>query len=149
MRLGGTARYVIDVYSLADVKEAYDFANTHPNSTNNHSNPANNPSISASSPLNPANQPALTPKMPLPTFPLGSGSNTIGRDDGFPGVIIINHLKGMEIIEETSDDVLVRAAGGEVWDDFVEFCTEKGYSGIEAMSGIPGTVGAAPVQDYR
>ena len=83
----------------------------------------------------------------LPVYPLGSGSNTIGRDEGFPGLIILNRLKGMEVIEETSDDVLVRSAGGEIWDDFVKFCTDRGYSGIEAMSGIPGTVGAAPVQN--
>lgn len=113
MRLGGKARYASEVFSLTDVKEAYDFAT----------------------------------EKKVPVFILGDGSNTIGRDEGFPGLIIVNRLKGMEVVEETSDDVLVRAMGGENWDDFVGFCAERDYSGIEAMSAIPGTVGAAPVQN--
>lgn len=83
----------------------------------------------------------------LPTFVLGQGANTIGRDEGFNGVILLNQLKGIEIVSKTSDEVVIRAMGGEIWDGLVEFTTERGYSGIEAMSKIPGTVGAAPVQN--
>ena len=113
MRLGGKARYVVEVFELADVREAYEFAR----------------------------------EKELPTFILGGGANTIGRDEGFDGVIILNRIRGMEVIDETSDDVLVQAGGGENWDEFVRFCVERGYSGIECLAAIPGTVGAAPVQN--
>lgn len=83
----------------------------------------------------------------LPVWIMGSGANTIGHDEGFPGVIILNQLKGIEILAEKSNGVTLRAMGGEIWDELVEFATERGYSGIEAMSKIPGTVGAAPVQN--
>ena len=82
----------------------------------------------------------------LPFFILGGGANTIATDEGFSGAIIINKIKGIEVISETSDEAVVRAFGGEVWDDFVEWTCERGYSGIEALSKIPGSVGAAPVQ---
>lgn len=83
----------------------------------------------------------------LPTFVLGGGANTIGHDDGFDGVIILNRLRGIEVISQTADEVVIRAMAGEIWDDLVEFACERGYSGIEALSKIPGTVGAAPVQN--
>ncbi len=111
MRLGGNARYVVEVETLADVKSAYDFAGE------------------------------------KPTFILGAGANTIGHDEGFSGVIIINKLKGIEVLSQTADEVIIRAMGGEKWDDFVAYTTERGYSGIESLSAIPGTVGAAPVQN--
>ena len=113
MRLGGNARYVIEVESPKDVVDAFAFAE----------------------------------EKNLPTFALGSGANTIGHDEGFDGVIILDRIKGMEVPDESEDGVLVRACGGEVWDDFVAFCCEREYSGIEAMSGIPGLVGSAPVQN--
>lgn len=78
---------------------------------------------------------------------MGGGANTLATDAGFPGVVIINKIKGIEVISETSDEVVVRAFGGENWDDFVAWTCERGYSGIEALSKIPGTVGAAPVQN--
>lgn len=113
MRLGGNARYVVEVETLEDVKKAFDFAE----------------------------------EKNLPAYPLGGGANSIGRDEGFGGVLILNHLKGIEVFDESEDGVFVRAAGGEIWDDFVKFCCNREYSGIEAMSGIPGLVGSAPVQN--
>lgn len=113
MRLGGEARYVVEVASLPEVREAYQFAKAEK----------------------------------LPVFVLGGGANSLGRDEGFLGVIILNRLKGIEVEDETADEVLVRGMGGEIWDDFVDFCCERDYSGIELLSGIPGTVGAAPVQN--
>ena len=83
----------------------------------------------------------------LPTWALGGGANTIGRDEGFPGVVILNELKGVEIVREVDDTVQVKWMGGEVWDDAVAWACERGYTGIEALSLIPGTVGAAPVQN--
>ena len=83
----------------------------------------------------------------LPIWILGGGANTIATDKGFPGVVIINKIKGIEVVSETSDEVVIRAFGGEVWDDFVAWTVDRGYSGIEAMSKIPGSVGASPVQN--
>ncbi len=83
----------------------------------------------------------------LPFYYLGLGANSLGKDNGFNGAIIRNHIKGIEVLEESKNELLVKAYGGEVWDDFVEFVTNKGFSGIEAMSKIPGTVSAAPVQN--
>ena len=83
----------------------------------------------------------------LPVWILGGGANTIATDAGFSGVVIVNKIKGIEVISETSDEVVVRSMGGEVWDDFVEWTCSRGYSGVEALSKIPGSVGAAPVQN--
>lgn len=83
----------------------------------------------------------------LPFFILGDGANTIGKDEGFPGAIIRNKMKGIEVVLETTDEVAIRAFGGENWDDLIQFACERAYSGIECMSKIPGTVGAAPVQN--
>ena len=83
----------------------------------------------------------------LPCCALGGGRHTIGRDEGFPGVVILNELKGVEIVREVGDAVQVKWMGGEVWDDVVAWACERGYTGIEALSLIPGTVGAAPVQN--
>lgn len=84
----------------------------------------------------------------LPVFILGKGANSIGRDEGFKGVIIRNRMRGIGILEsDEKNETLVKAMGGEQWDDLVEFTTERNLTGIEAMSAIPGTVGAAPVQN--
>lgn len=83
----------------------------------------------------------------LPVWIMGGGANTIATDAGFSGVIIINKIKGIEVISETSDEVVIRVFGGEVWDDFVAWTCDRGYSGVEALSKIPGSVGAAPVQN--
>lgn len=83
----------------------------------------------------------------LPFWFMGGGANTIGHDDGFNGVIILNRLTGIEVLDESDTEITIKGMGGVVWDDFVSFACEKGYSGIEAMSMIPGTLGAAPVQN--
>lgn len=83
----------------------------------------------------------------LPVWALGGGANTIGRDEGFPGVVILNELKGMKILQEVGKEVLMEWMGGEKWDDAVAWACTQGYTGIEALSLIPGTVGAAPVQN--
>lgn len=78
---------------------------------------------------------------------IGHGSNIVWRDEGYPGLLIVNRLSGREIISEDGESVLIRAAGGEKWDDLVAWTVEKNLSGIEFLSAIPGTVGAAPVQN--
>lgn len=77
---------------------------------------------------------------------LGGGSNTIFSDEGFDGVVVKVDLKGIEFTVE-GEGVLVKAEAGEGWDEFVQAAVEKGLNGIECLSGIPGTVGAAPVQN--
>jgi len=77
---------------------------------------------------------------------LGSGANTFATDAGFDGAIILNKIKGIEV-KEKGNKVLFLAYGGENWDDFVEKTVELGCTGVECLAGIPGTVGAAPVQN--
>ena len=140
MRLGGPARYVVEIEKPEEIPDAYEFARQ--------------------------NQ--------LPTFILGYGANAIGRDEGFAGVIIINRIRGISEISKTAESTviqgdlyrsdspadlhtetagwqqirhLIKIMGGEYWDDVVKFSCEKGFTGIEAMSKIPGLAGSAPVQN--
>ena len=113
MRLGGPARYVIEVEHPSEVPDAYGFAKQYQ----------------------------------LPTFVMGYGANTLGHDEGFNGVIIINRMRG--ITESLAEDgsTKLKIMGGEYWDNVVEYAVNKGLTGIEAMSKIPGLAGAAPVQN--
>jgi UDP-N-acetylmuramate dehydrogenase len=77
---------------------------------------------------------------------LGGGSNVLLTKD-FHGLIIHNNLKGIEVVERDSDFVFVKAASGEGWHDFVLYCIDKGFGGVENMSLIPGSVGAGPMQN--
>lgn len=113
IKIGGPARYVIEITDARDVRKAYAFAS----------------------------------EQGLPVWVMGSGANTIGKDSGFHGVIIVNKLRGIEIEREVAGELTLKGMGGEKWDDFVAFACRRGYSGIEGLSGIPGTLGAAPVQN--
>lgn len=125
MRIGGPARFVITVTSEEEIPEAYQFAK----------------------------------ERNLPVCVLGGGANTFAKDEGFDGVIILDRIMGISEVErpevESSEDesskdgniACFKAYGGEQWDDLVTYVSERGYSGIEAMAGIPGTAGAAPVQN--
>lgn len=108
MRLGGPARYVLEVEKEEDIPEAYQFAK----------------------------------EKNMPVFVLGGGANTIGHDDGFDGVIIVNKMLGVALVGDK-----LTAMGGEIWDDVVAFAVERNLTGIEALSKIPGNAGAAPVQN--
>ena len=77
---------------------------------------------------------------------LGSGSNLLFTRD-YEGLVLLNCLKGIEILEEDDNQVMVRAASGEVWDDLVRYAVDHGWHGAENLSLIPGTVGAAAVQN--
>ena len=113
MRLGGAAKYVIEVFSKEEIVEAFEFIHD----------------------------------KNLEVYFLGGGANSLGRDEGFSGVILMNKIRGIEILEEVGDEVEIRVEGGEIWDDVVKFTTERRLTGIEAMAKIPGTAGAAPVQN--
>ena len=140
MRIGGPARFVITVTSKEEIPEAYQFAK----------------------------------ERNLPVCVLGGGANTFAKDEDFDGVIILDRIMGSSEVEnpevESSEDessggessegknpegknseggdiAYFKAYGGEQWDDLVTYVSERGYSGIEAMAGIPGTAGAAPVQN--
>ncbi|MDO8686912.1 MAG: UDP-N-acetylmuramate dehydrogenase [Candidatus Berkelbacteria bacterium] len=77
---------------------------------------------------------------------LGGGSNVLFTKD-FTGIVILNKLKGIEILKEDEKTATVRAMGGEVWHDLVIFAVDRGYWGIENLALIPGTVGATPIQN--
>jgi UDP-N-acetylmuramate dehydrogenase len=77
---------------------------------------------------------------------LGGGSNILFTKN-FDGLVLQNKIKGIEIIKEEGDDVYVQAGAGEIWHHLVMYCVDKGLGGIENLSLIPGTVGAAPMQN--
>jgi len=77
---------------------------------------------------------------------LGGGSNVLFTKD-FDGIVVLNKLKGIEITKEDTEFAWLRSMGGEVWHDLVLFSVEKGFWGLENLSLVPGTVGAAPVQN--
>lgn len=79
-------------------------------------------------------------------FPLGGGSNLVVADSGINGTVLKMDLKGI-FIEQEGEEVLVRAAAGESWHDFAQQMSAEGYSGIECLGGIPGSVGATPIQN--
>lgn len=83
----------------------------------------------------------------LPIFILGGGSNIIVHDEGFDGIVIRNRIPGFDVIEDNASTTTVRIGAGESWDEVVKRTVDMGLSGIEAMSAIPGTAGAAPVQN--
>ena len=113
MRLGGVARYLIEIENEADLKRAYDFVRE------------NN----------------------LVTYILGDGSNVIGRDAGFDGAVLLNGLKGIEVVSENKDEITLRVASGEELDALVDFAVARGWYGVEALAAIPGTVGGAVMQN--
>ncbi|MGH9106827.1 MAG: UDP-N-acetylmuramate dehydrogenase [Acidimicrobiales bacterium] len=81
-----------------------------------------------------------------PLLVLGGGSNVLIADEGFPGIVAHIGLKG-RVARSEGGDVIVSVAAGEDWASFVERCVDEGLSGVECMSGIPGSVGGAPVQN--
>ncbi|VXB25831.1 UDP-N-acetylenolpyruvoylglucosamine reductase [Microbacterium sp. 8M] len=81
-------------------------------------------------------------------FVLGGGSNLFAGDTPFDGTVIRIRTSGIEELPSPHPGRIgLRAQAGHDWDALVAYAVERGYAGIEAMSGIPGTVGAAPVQN--
>lgn len=81
-----------------------------------------------------------------PRLIIGGGSNLLFTKD-FTGLVIKNGLTGIDIVSETENDVLVKAAAGENWHALVLFCISRNYAGLENLSLIPGCVGASPMQN--
>jgi len=77
---------------------------------------------------------------------LGSGSNILFTKD-FDGLVIKNSIPGIELIGEDNNKVIVEAGAGVIWEELVQYCVDRNYGGIENLSYIPGTVGAAPIQN--
>lgn len=113
MKIGGTARFMTDVFKAEDAAKIVQNART----------------------------------QQLPIYILGSGSNVIARDEQYNGIVVRNRIKGFDVLQEDSNSVTIKVGAGEIWDDIVKKSVDVGLTGIEAMSGIPGTCGAAPVQN--
>lgn len=111
-RIGGRAKYFIEVKDSRELSAAVEFAK----------------------------------EKGLPIFILGGGSNILVGDKGFGGVVIKFSGDAIEF-KKKDGKVLVEAQAGAVWDDLVKEAVERGLYGIECLSGIPGSVGAAPVQN--
>jgi UDP-N-acetylmuramate dehydrogenase len=77
---------------------------------------------------------------------LGGGSNVLLTKD-FEGMVVKMNLKGIERVNETEEHIFIKANSGENWHEFVLYCVEKGYGGVENLSLIPGCIGAAPMQN--
>lgn len=77
---------------------------------------------------------------------LGGGSNVLFTKD-FDGIVILNKIEGIEITDEAEEGVTIQSKSGTIWHDLVTFAVERGYWGIENLSLIPGSVGAAPMQN--
>ena len=77
---------------------------------------------------------------------LGGGSNTVFADAGYDGVVVRIDVPGAQF-EEAGESVVARVGAGEDWDGLVQRACERGLAGIECLSGIPGLVGASPVQN--
>lgn len=82
----------------------------------------------------------------IPRLILGEGSNVLFTNN-FNGLVIKNSITGIEISEENEDFVIITAKSGVKWHDLVQYCVERNYCGLENLSLIPGTVGAAPIQN--
>ncbi|HRN29013.1 MAG TPA: UDP-N-acetylmuramate dehydrogenase, partial [Terrimesophilobacter sp.] len=80
-----------------------------------------------------------------PWLILAGGSNVVIADEPFPGRVIHVVTSGIEHVHES--DTLIRVQAGEPWDNVVAYAVENGLAGIEALSGIPGSAGAAPMQN--
>ena len=82
----------------------------------------------------------------LPLLILGGGSNIVFTQD-FPGLVLLIQLKGRRLLKEDHEAFWVEAMAGESWHDFVEWTVRQGWPGLENLALIPGTVGAAPIQN--
>lgn len=81
-----------------------------------------------------------------PYLHIGGGSNLLFTKD-YEGTILHSRIGGVEIVAETDDDIVVRVGAGVVWGDFVDYCVQRHWYGVENLSLIPGEVGASAVQN--
>lgn len=113
MKLGGPARFMVEVRSATELIAAYRNA-----ASKN-----------------------------LPVFILGGGSNVVAHDEGFKGLVIRIRIPGFDVISDDLNTTVIKIGAGESWDETVKKTVDMHLTGIECMSAVPGTVGAAPVQN--
>jgi UDP-N-acetylmuramate dehydrogenase len=82
-----------------------------------------------------------------PVLVLAGGSNVVIGDAGFPGTVVLLRTRGVRVVSRDPGHVVVRVAAGEPWDGFVAETVANGWSGVECLSGIPGSTGATPIQN--
>ena len=83
-----------------------------------------------------------------PLLVLGGGSNVLVGDEGFTGTVVLVRTRGVRVLAaDACGGILVQVAAGEPWDDLVARAVSDGWTGIETLSGIPGTTGATPLQN--
>ena len=116
-KIGGNARFFCSVKTIKELKDAVMFAR----------------------------------EKSLSFFILGGGSNILVSDEGFGGLVIKMEISGRKIqdsrLKIKGEAQIISAGAGEYWDNFVEYTVDEGFNGLENLSAIPGTVGAAPVQN--
>jgi UDP-N-acetylmuramate dehydrogenase len=89
---------------------------------------------------------ALTHLNNEPLLILGGGSNLL-MTKNFDGLTLKNEIKGVEELERTENNVVLKVGAGEAWHEFVQYCVERNFAGVENLSLIPGNVGASPMQN--
>jgi len=77
---------------------------------------------------------------------IGEGSNIL-LTNNFQGLVIRPDIKGIEILDKSPDNAIIKVWAGENWDNFVVYCINNGFGGVENLSWIPGSVGACPIQN--
>jgi len=82
-----------------------------------------------------------------PVLIIGGGSNVLVGDEGFPGTVIRVATKGNSSSVDACSGGMITVAAGEDWDGFVKWAIDNGFVGVETLSGIPGTIGASPIQN--
>jgi len=82
-----------------------------------------------------------------PLLLVGGGSNLVVSDEGFPGTVVHIATSGIRLNADACSGATVTVAAGEGWDDLVAHAVDQGWLGVEALSGIPGSVGATPIQN--
>jgi UDP-N-acetylmuramate dehydrogenase len=83
----------------------------------------------------------------VPAVMIGGGSNIIWGDAGYAGLVLVDKIRGYEVYEEDQTNIYLTLGSGEPWDDVVARSVSAGLTGIEALSLIPGTTGATPIQN--
>lgn len=82
-----------------------------------------------------------------PVLLVGGGSNLVVSDAGFDGTVVLIRTRGVEVSADACSGAMVTVAAGESWDAFVAHAVERDWEGVEALAGIPGSVGATPIQN--
>ncbi|WP_370616275.1 UDP-N-acetylmuramate dehydrogenase [Mumia sp. Pv 4-285] len=82
-----------------------------------------------------------------PVLVLGGGSNVVVSDEGFDGTVVVVRTQGLVADVDSCSGATLTVAAGEVWDDFVAHAVDQEWVGVETLSGIPGRVGATPIQN--